>query len=67
MLQTTSYNFIGTSTSEKCVGVVKAAPLHKDPTLHFSDLIMLYSKEYLRPVFQSKDIDCITVDGLATN
>ena len=65
VLQTTSYNFTGTSTtSEKCVGVVKAAPIHKkDPTQHFSDIIMLSSKEYLKPVFQNKDIDCIRVDG----
>ena len=48
---------------KKCV-VVKAAPIHKkDPTQHFSDLIMLSSKEYLKPVFQNKDIDCIRVDG----
>ena len=65
MLQTTSYNFTGTpTTTEKCVGVVKAVPIHKkDPTQHYSDLLMLSSKEDLKPVFENKEIDCIRVDG----
>ena len=40
VLQTTSYNFTQTkSTDEICVGVVKANPIHqKNPAQHFSDL-----------------------------
>lgn len=70
ILQTTSYNFTGTeTTSEACVGVVKAIPVHhKNPAQHFADIEMLSTKENLAPVFHSKDgidksIDCIRVDG----
>ena len=54
-LQTTSYTFIATrTTSEICVEVVKAVPIHKKkPTQHFSDLLMLSEKEKLQPVFQN--------------
>ena len=56
VLQTTSYNFTATgTTSEVCVGVMKAVPIHKKkPTQHFSDLLMLCEKEELQPVFQNK-------------
>ena len=42
VLQTTSYNFTQTkTTAEVCIGIVKAAPIHKkDPTQHFSDLLI---------------------------
>ena len=65
VLQTSSYNFTATgTTSEVCVGVVKAVPIHKKkPTQHFSDLSMLCEKEKLKPVFQNKQIDCVRVDG----
>lgn len=55
VLQTTSYNFSRTSTtSEVCVGVVKAAPIHsKSPSQHFSDLLMLSTTEELKPVFHN--------------
>ena len=71
VLQTTSYNFTQTSTTpEVCVGVVKAVPIHKkNPTQHFSDLLMLSARVELQPVFHNlltgfnKEIDCIRVDG----
>ena len=69
-LQTTSYNFTATNTtSETCVGVVKALPLHKkNPCQHSADLKMLETKEELQHVFYTNDgahklIDCIRVDG----
>lgn len=53
-----------------CVGAIKAIPIHKkNPTQHFSDLVMLSAKEGLQPVFLNPDtgmnrqIDCIRVDG----
>ena len=58
------------ATSEVCVGVVKAAPIHKkSPSQHFSDLLMLSAIGELKPVFQNlmtcsnKSIDCVRVDG----
>ena len=71
VLQTTSYNFTQTSTTpEVCVGVVKATPIHKkNPTQHFSDLLMLSTRVELEPVFKNlctgltKEIECIRVDG----
>ncbi len=68
-LQTTSYNFTATdTTSEVCVGIVKASGVHfKNPAQHFSDLEMLEEKEELRSVFTwegtPKPIDCARVDG----
>jgi len=71
-LQTTSYNFTATNTtSETCVGIVKAVPLHlKNPSQHSTDLKMLESKEELQHVFFAetgvhKLIDCVRVDGAA--
>ena len=71
VLQTTSYNFTQSdTTSEVCVGVVKAIPIHKkNPTQHFSDLLMLSARDELQLVFKNpltdlnKEIDCIRVDG----
>lgn len=53
LLQTTSYNFTGTSsTAEVCVGVVKAPKLYeKSPAQHAADLELLESIEKLNPVF----------------
>ena len=73
VLQTTSYNFSGTSnTDEYCAGVTKAQSLFtKCPAQHAADLEFLFSKESLRPVFfnpetgNEKAIDCIRVDGAA--
>jgi len=69
-LQTTSYNFSATdTTTESCVGVVKAQPLyHKNPCQYAADLQMLELKEELSYVFYTdtgthKPIDCIRVDG----
>lgn len=47
VLQTTSYNISKTgTTSEVCIGLVKATPIHKkNPTQHFSDLLMLSAKD----------------------
>ena len=71
VLQTTSYNFTHTSTTDEiCVGVVKAARLHqKNPTQHMADLCMLESKPELSLAFINplsgahKQIECIRVDG----
>ena len=71
VIQTTSYNFSHTATTtEKCVGVVKAYPIHKkNPAQHISDLHNLSENPLFIPVFknpvtkQNKEIDCIRVDG----
>ena len=49
----TSYNFTATNTtSETCVGVVKALPLRKKNLCqHSADLKMLETKEELQHVF----------------
>ena len=49
VLQTTSYNFIGTpTTGELCAGVVKATPRHyKNPAQHSADFEMLKMQELL--------------------
>ena len=71
IIQTTSYNFTGTGTTpERCVGVVKAVPLHsKNPGQHAADLAMLQEIDELSGVFfhnsEPKPIDCIRVDGAA--
>ena len=70
-LQTTSYNFTGTSTTDEvCVGVVKAPKVHqKCPAQHAADLSLLESQNHLHPVFfngatnKPKSIECIRVDG----
>ena len=69
----TSYNFSATdTTSEICVGIVKASSTFpKNPAQHAADLISLNndSKQELKPAFinlatgSSKSIDCIRVDG----
>ena len=53
LLQTTSYNFTATTTtSEVCVGIVKAAKVHeKSPAQHAADLELLESMDSLHPVF----------------
>ena len=68
-LQTTSYNFSATdTTTENCIGVVKAQPLHhKNPCQHAADLQTLELKEEFIHVFFSdtgtnEPIDCIRVD-----
>ena len=69
VIQITSYNFTGTGTTpERCVGVVKALPLHhKNPAQHASDLAMIQAKDKLSFVFfhnsDPKPIECIRVDG----
>ena len=69
-LQTTSYNFTRTTTtSEVCIGVVKASGVHqKNPAQHAADLDMLQNLETLKPVSNQdsgkvKEIECIRVDG----
>lgn len=51
ILQTTSYNVTGTkTTSEVCVGVVKAAKVFpKNPAQHFADLEII-SNQFLPPL-----------------
>ena len=71
IIQTTSYNFTGTNTTtEVCVGIVKAHPIHEKNTVqHYCDLVMLAEMDSLNAVFCnqetkcSKGIDCIRVDG----
>ena len=70
-LQTTSYNFTASRTTEEvCVGVVKApTSIHPKKTCqHAADLAMLTMEPELKPVFylesgSPKSIDCIRVDG----
>lgn len=52
-LQTTSYNFSGTQTTQEvCVGVVKATGVYpKNPAQHAADLAFLQTFLYLMPVF----------------
>ena len=72
ILQTTSYNFTATETTQEiCVGVVKApSSIHpKNPCQHYSDLKMLADKAELKSVFFNlesdtpKSLDCVRVDG----
>lgn len=69
VIQTTSYNFSATQTTQEvCVGVVKAGLLHhKNPAQHAADIQMLCAKEELSSVFihdgLAKPIDFIRVDG----
>ena len=70
-LQTTSYNFTQTkTTTEVCVGVVKASGVHqKNPAQHHADLEMLQAMDHLKAVFlqeesgKVKEIECIRLDG----
>ena len=63
LLQTTSYLFMETDTTEKmCVAVVKPHfNFPKSPTQHYIDLEMLDEK--LPVHFDQKPVDCIRVDG----
>lgn len=71
VLQTTSYNFTGTQTTdEQCIGVVKAAPIFpNNPVQHAADFNMLQSKQELQISFlnpsngKPKSIICVRVDG----
>ena len=71
ILQTTSYNFTGTNTtSEVCVGIVKASGLFpKNPAQHAADIEFLQRKPELKPIFMDpindvpKRIVCVRVDG----
>ena len=63
LLQTTSYLFMASDTTEKaCVGVVKPHfTFQKNPTQHFIDLEMLESK--LPGHLGNRSIECVRVDG----
>lgn len=71
VLQTTSYNFPSTeTTNEICGGVVKAKKLfNKNPAQHYADMLMLEKHEDIKQAFlnprtgKQKDIECIRVDG----
>ena len=68
-LQTTSYNFTGTKTTEVCLGVVKAPVLfHKNSAQHVADMELLSENEHCRstfinPLTGKKQIECVRVDG----
>ena len=70
-LQTTSYNFSGTQTTQEvCIGVVKASGVFpKNAAQHAADLAYLQTLPYLSPVFTNptddlpKVIECVRVDG----
>ena len=65
VLQTTSYMFMGTDTTEEvCVGVVKPQKIfEKNPGQHAADFVMMHGLPELQPVLQDKLIDCIRVHG----
>ncbi len=71
VLQTTSYNFTATSTTEEvCVGVVKAPKVHqKNPAQHAADIELLEASAQLNVVFMNADtgapkaFECVRVDG----
>ena len=71
VLQTTSYNFPSTgTTNEVCAGVVKAKKLFpKNPAQHYADMLMLEKHEDMKPAFfnpltgKQKYIEYIRVDG----
>ena len=73
VLQTTSYNFSGTATTEEvCVGIIKAPKIHqKNPAQHATDIEFLENTQQLQSVFvnaitgRPKSIECIRVDGAA--
>ena len=69
-LQTTSYNFSKTATTEEvCVGIVKASGVYpKNPAQHLSDLEMIEKSELQSPFInplteERKQIECVRVDG----
>lgn len=70
-LQTTSYNFTATGTTQEvCAGVVKAPKIHqKSPAQHAADLEFLETVSELAPVFINlktglpKAVECVRVDG----
>ena len=71
-LQTTSYNFIASSTTnEMCAGLVKTSKIFpKNPAQHAADLKMFTTIPELQQAFQNhltglpKSIACIRVDGV---
>ena len=71
VLQTTSYNFPSTGTTNEVYGgVMKAKKLfHKNPVQHYADMLMLEKHKDMKPAFfnpltgKQKDIECIRVDG----
>ena len=71
VLQTTSYHFAATeTTNEVCAGVVKAKPLFpKNPAQHFADMLLTEDNKdvklaFLKPTTGNrKAIECIRVDG----
>ena len=75
ILQTTLYNFTGTqTTSEVCVGVVKASGVYqKHPPQHAADIDYLQKQPELQPVFINsqtslpKSVENIRVDGASDN
>lgn len=70
-LQTTSYNFSKTrTTNDLCMGVVKASQLHeKNPSQYADDIAMVQALDFAKSAFckenseDPKDIECIQVDG----
>ena len=69
-LQTTCWNFTKTeTTSEVCIGVVKASGVHqKSPSQHAADLEMIQALDPVQPVLfhgscNKKEIECIRVGG----
>ena len=70
-MQTTSYNFPATATTEEiCMGVVKAPVIHsKNSAQHLADLEAIASNEHSKSAFinhntnKTKQIECICVDG----
>lgn len=71
LLQTTSYNFTASkTTNEVCAGVVKGSKVYpKNPAQHYCDLEMLCKKDEVKDAFINpssgceKMIECIRVDG----
>ena len=70
-LQTTSYNFTKTETTDElCAGVVKASKLHeKSPSQHADDIVELERVDVLKSAFykentqEPKEVECVQVDG----
>ena len=69
-IQTTSYTFPKTETSDICIGVVKASQLHeKSPSQHADDIIAVEGFSVSKPAFlqgdaeSPRDIECIQIDG----
>lgn len=65
-LQTTSYNFTGSeTTNEVCAGIVKAQPVHsKNPAQHYADLCFLETVDNVSVSHALKgSVECVRVDG----